>query len=363
MTTICCISDCHIGYAHRLKAERLKDFENSFLEAVHKALAENPSLIIFGGDLFHHSRPDAASMKLVIKTLLEAAESTRIVLCVGNHEMDGNIRTAYVPLFSDLHDNISVLTSENPHVVLDLSGKKVGIHGFQFMRSKEAAEEALRKVSSEVGDGNDTDILCIHQAVEGLLSPYELSLKALKEAATKYDLVLLGHVHKHQRLELTTPAYYIGATERASFNEAENPTGFLVFRDMDYGKPEYVPVRSSPMKRIKKDVGRKTPAEINDLVERIIGENPDAKCLQIALEADILGDYFDVRCDWENQHPQYTILSVSVNPRIKDEAVSLEPLRLDRTVIDEYFEKTGLSERRDLKDLCIAAYERYSGNI
>jgi DNA repair exonuclease SbcCD nuclease subunit len=90
--TICCISDCHLGYMHRLKRQRLEDYEASFREAMEKALAEKPGLIIFGGDLFHHSRPDAASMKLLITTLMDAAAYTQIVLCVGNHEIDGNIK-------------------------------------------------------------------------------------------------------------------------------------------------------------------------------------------------------------------------------------------------------------------------------
>ena len=360
--TICCISDCHLGYLHRLKKQRQEDYENAYKEAMEKALAEKPALIIFGGDLFHHSRPDAASMKLLIKTMMDAAASTQIVLCVGNHEIDGNIKTAYVPLFSDLHDNIHVLTAENPHIQLALDGKKVVIHGFHFLRNKEQAEETLKKITAEVATGGDVNILCLHQAVEGSLSPFEISLKALKEAAPKYDLILLGHVHKHQKIDMQTPAYYIGSTERVSFNESENKTGFLVFRDYKFGSPEQVPVSTPIMRRIKQDLGKKTPAEINSHVKRLIEENRDVKCLQITLDVEITGDYFDVKYDWEAEYPDHTVLSVSIAPKIREEAVTLESMRLDRSLIDEYFEKTGLATRKDLKDLCIAAYEKYSGN-
>ncbi len=363
MKTICCVSDCHLGYMHRQKKERLEDYEKAFTEAVEKALKYEPCLIIFGGDLTEHTRPDPRSLKILIKTLMSAAEKAKVVVCVGNHEIEGNIRTAYTPMFSELHGNIHVLTADNPHVYLDVGDVKVGVHGFQFLRGKEAAEEALKKVSSEVRKASsekEKNILCIHQAVEKYLNPFEVSIKALNEASGKYDLILVGHVHKHQRIgEISVPAYYIGSTERVSFNEAENPAGFLVFRDGVFDKPEYVEVTSSSMRRISRDLGTKTADEINQEIKKTIEENKDVKCLQITVEAEIAGDQFEIIHDWETRYPGYKVLSVNVVPRINNKAISIEKAEIDERLFDEYFGKKDLAARKDLKDLCLKFYEQY----
>ena len=363
MSAICCISDCHLGYMHRLKKERIDDYEKAFGDAVSKALEYGPELIIFGGDLFHHTRPDPRSLKVIIRTLMEAAERTKVVVAIGNHELDGHLKTAYQPLFSDFHGNIHVLSTDNPHITLELSGKTVGIHGFQYLRGREAAEAELKKTTAELAAMKgrpETNILVVHQAVEGYLSPYEISLRAFKEASGKYDLILTGHVHKYQRIkEAGCPAYYMGATERTSFNEAENATGFLVFKDYDFENPVYVESAAVPMRRIKEDIGKKTPAEINEHVKRLIEENPSIRCLQISLEAEVAGDPFDIRYDWEKDYPQYVILGVSILPKIGSEEIKIEKAQIDPNVIGEYFEKKGMAARKDLKDACVRFYEKY----
>jgi len=211
----------------------------------------------------------------------------------------------------------------------------MGLHGFQYLRGRDAAEAELKKTTAELAsmkEPPETNILIIHQAIEGYLSPYEVSLKALKDISRKYDLILAGHVHKYQRIkEVGCPAYYIGATEHTSFNEAENRTGFLVFRDAGFDNPLYVETDAVPMRRIKEDIGRKTPAEINAYIKKLIEENSPVRCLQISLEAEVAGDPFDIRYDWEKDYPQFVILSVSVLPKIGSEVIKLEKPRLIQT--------------------------------
>lgn len=349
-----------MGYLHRMKRERLLDFEKSFMEALKKAMELSPGLVIFGGDIFHQPRPDPRSMRLLVKSLLDMAEETRIILCVGNHEIEGNIGTAYIPLFSELHPNIHVLSTENPFKLIELGGKTVGVHGFQYIRSRDLAEKTLRSVSETAREKADYNILCIHQAVEGYLPHHELSIAALNEVASRYDLILTGHVHSHMRItELGVPAYYIGSTEHASFNEADNKTGFMVFKDFDYVNPQYVEVSSSPMKKIKMDLGSKTPEELNDCVQGLIEENRDAKCLQITLHVDVDGNYFDLNHEWGRKYPEFTILEVNIPPRIRGEELVFEKTLIDSHVIEEYFEKTGMGDRADLKNTCLGLFDKY----
>ncbi len=365
MSTICCISDCHLGYLHRLKKERLEDFEASFSEAISKAMEYNPDLIIFGGDVFEHSKPDARSFKAFISALMKVSAKTLVVLAIGNHELDGHLRTSYQPALSHLSNNIHVLSTENPHVLLELSGKKVGIHGFEYLREKDASEAALKKLTSEmesISQNADTNILCLHQGIEGSVPRYEISLKALQEISQKYDLILSGHIHKYQRIKgIAVPAYYVGSTSKRNFSESGNVNGVLVFKDFDYNNPAFIEIPSATMRAIKQDLGTRTPEEINVYLKDLIESNSDVKNLSISLDVDVKGNYFDVARDWETIYPLFTILEVHVNNKVKDAAIKIEKAQMEPKVIEEYFEKKGIAARKDLLAACVRFYERYGG--
>jgi DNA repair exonuclease SbcCD nuclease subunit len=369
MDNICVISDCHLGYRHRLKFQRRVDYEQAFKEAVEKALQCKPKILIFLGDIFHYSRPDPRSMSLVMRTLMKIANFCNVILCIGNHELEGNISTAYLPLFSELHENIHVLSTEQPHSTIQIEGKKIGLHGFEFLRNRKFAEETLNKISEEVDGRNDFDILCLHQALQNYLDPYEISIPSLKENSKKFDLILLGHVHKHQKIReiFPIPGFYVGSTERISFNESENETGFLLFQDFEFSSPKFLPVSSAPMRRIRKKLNdEKTPDEINEYVKEEIAKNMDVKCLQVTINAKIIGDYLEIKQDWSSEFENFTILDVFINPTLPQKRdINLEKIELNEEIIGEYFKKIGLQGSigekgvEELKKLCLNLYEKY----
>ncbi len=362
-SAIAAISDCHLGYRHRFSVERLRDYDAAFREAVEKAKSYEPGLWLFGGDLLHHSKPNPVSMRLVVQTLRELAQSAPVVVAIGNHEIEGHLGTTYATLYGDIHERIHVLSTEQPIKVVDVAGKRVNVLGFQFIRNRTVAEESLRDLSKGVERRQGAvNILFLHQAIERYLEPHEIGLPALREVAPRYDLVVSGHVHKHQEIrEISdvTPAYYIGATERVSFNEAANPTGFMVFRDFDFRRPEYVPVSSAPMRAIKDDLGKKSPDEINAFIARSIEENKSAKLLQVNLTASVDGEFLDVRRDWKSAYPDFTVLDVNVTPAFAEKHVELEKPELNEDLIREYFEKTGRQGEEELLAATLDLYERY----
>jgi len=361
MNPIICISDSHLGYRHRSKTKRLFDFRKSFEDALSKALELNPEVVIFGGDLLHHPKPDPVSMRALVKGLLDAAEKTQVVVIIGNHEIAGHLGTTYAPMYADLHENIHVLSTENPHLKLSVGDKTVGFHGFQFIRNRELAEKTLREVAS-VSPSSDFEILCLHQAVEGYLSPHEISRAALREVAPNFNLILCGHVHKRQRISEVfdvCPAYIIGSTERVSFNEWENPTGFMVFEDFDFTSPRYVEVSSASMRKVTLDAGSIAPTELNRLIESTIWENGGVSLLQVDVKADVSGDILDVKQNWQDTFTDYTILDVNVTPHSTEAEVMLESLELSSDTIREYFEKSGLTCQDELLDTCINLFEEF----
>jgi DNA repair exonuclease SbcCD nuclease subunit len=351
------IGDCHLGYRHRSKLQRLRDYAKAFEDAVDKALQLNPDAVVFLGDLVHHSKPDPVSLRTVLRKLISVAEMCPVVVCIGNHEIEGHLGTTYSQIYGDVHESIHVLSSENPHVKLNLRGRTYRFHGFEYTRSREMAEGNLRKVTSEVDA--DVNILCIHQAVEKYLSPHEISLAVLREVAPKYDLIVSGHVHKHQPIREVfdvTPAYYCGSTERISFNEAGNPSGFMFFEG-DLRNPKYVGVSSAPMAYVRKDFSG-TPAELNRMVEETIKKN-HAALLKVDITAVLEGDVMDVRRDWSALEDGRTILEVTVTPKEGETAIQLERLVLSEELITEYFQKSG-NTNKELEGLCIDLFRRHA---
>jgi DNA repair exonuclease SbcCD nuclease subunit len=359
MARIAFIGDCHLGYRHRSKAQRLLDFARAFEDAVDKAVALSPDVVVFLGDLVHHSKPDPVSLRTVLRKLMFVADRCPVVVCIGNHEIEGHLGTTYSPIYGDVHENIHVLSSESPHTVLELGGNRYGFHGFEFTRSRESAEEKLKGVTLEAKA--DVNILCLHQAVEGYLSPHELSLAALRQAAQSYDLIMLGHVHKHQRIGEVfdvAPAYYCGSTERVSFNEAENMTGFMFFSSDDFADPRFIESDSAPMAYSRFEF-KGTPTELNLRIGDAIGGS-DARLLKVEVQAELDGDYMDVRRDWEDNAPGRTIVEVVVAPRTHDAGVRLERAHLNEDLIREYFQKSG-TLNGELEEMCVELFRRYGG--
>lgn len=365
MNEICVISDCHLGYRHRLKHQRLIDYENAFKDAIEKAMRFNPILVIFLGDLFHYPKPDARTLHLAIKTIRKIAEKCKVILCIGNHEIEGSLDTTYLNFFSEIHSNIYVLNSTTPHINFLINEKKFSIHGFEYTRNKENAEKILEKISSEISSkGKDiVNILCLHQALQNYLEPHEISLQIIKIFAKKFDLILLGHLHKHKKIEEISdvPAFYVGSTERISFNESENKNGFLVFHDLNFSSPEFIEVRSAKMRVIKEYYDEeKTPEEINERIKKLIEENSDVKCLQIDIDVKIKGDIFEIKRDWQTIYKNFTILDVNIIPKTdKAKEVTIERIELSAELIEEYFEKSGLKDEGELKKVCLELYEKY----
>ncbi|MEA1925340.1 MAG: DNA repair exonuclease [Candidatus Altiarchaeota archaeon] len=363
MPTICVLSDSHLGYRHRMKLQRLKDYRKAFLEAVSEINKQKPDLVIHLGDLFHHKKPDPISMKTAYNALKKLADETPVVLCIGNHDIEGHLGSSYSPLFTILHENIHVLTHENPHVEIEIKNQKIGLHGFQYMRDRKQVEEQLEEITKNVG-GNDAEILCIHQAIEGYLEPHEVSLKCLRSLAPKYDLILSGHVHKHQEIKEisdVTPAYYAGSTERISFNESDNRNGFLTFKNNRFREPEFVEVESAPMKKIREDLGEKSTEEVNSHIENLLTDNEGSvKCLQVNLSVELEGEYFNLRQDWSTQFHEYTILDVNVIPdKLLELQGDFEKKPVNENLIREYFTKTGMEGRKQLKEVCVRLYQEY----
>lgn len=356
MAKLAFIGDSHLGYRHRFKTQRLRDYVASFEDAVDKALSHGPDVVVFAGDIFHHPKPDPVSLRVAVKNLLRCAQKTEVVVLIGNHEIEGHLGTAYPPIYSDIHPKISVLTSENPLKRLNIDGVDFGFYGFEYIRDRQRAQKMLKEIS--LLPRCDVNILCLHQAVEGYLSPYEISTSTLRTALEYFDLAVLGHVHKHQRLSSVSdvkPAFYVGATERTSFNEHGNSCGFLIFDTDDLSNPSFVGVSSKDMAYVRTKY-KGDVAGLNDLLDELVGSHLEP-LLKIHVEADLEGDLFDVKSGFDSE--SRTILEVSVLPKESDSlTASIEKIEVDKFVLDDFF-KSHYKDDPALRDVCIEMFTKY----
>jgi DNA repair exonuclease SbcCD nuclease subunit len=90
---IAAIGDAHLGRSYYpFTAEsgvnqREWDFERSFEAAVELALAEQPDLIVWLGDVFDHPRPTYRSFRVVQRALTRIRDhGLRAVIITGNHD-------------------------------------------------------------------------------------------------------------------------------------------------------------------------------------------------------------------------------------------------------------------------------------
>lgn len=67
--------------------QRERDFEVSFLAAVDLALAEEPDLVLWLGDVFDHPRPSYRSFRIAFEGLRRVRDhGVRLVAISGNHD-------------------------------------------------------------------------------------------------------------------------------------------------------------------------------------------------------------------------------------------------------------------------------------
>lgn len=234
-------SDTHLGFDYPVRSKRPAPHRRGeqFFRNFETALAygvEHCDLIIHGGDFFHRSRPHPSIVDRAYLTLADAASAgVPIVVVPGNHE-----RSVLPPSLWLSHQNLTIV-GEPTALAIDVGGRRLEIVGVPHLndvrgRMKETLA-ALPRIE------NATHRLCvIHQAVDGsTVGPADFTFLnrgdtvARHELDHGFDLVLSGHIHRHQLLPGRPPVLHCGSTERTSRAEIAEQKGFAT---IDLGHPE-----------------------------------------------------------------------------------------------------------------------------
>lgn len=244
---VAAIGDAHLGRSYLPYTveggvnQREWDFERSFEAAVALALAQQPDVVIWLGDIFDHPAPHYRSFRVAQRALATLRDhGIPVVVISGNHDTPrlpgrGSPYSALADTFPEVHF-AHRLTYERFEVASP-SGRLV-VHAVPQMLSVDATLDAL----AEAGAMRSTDhvnLLITHPRIKQVeprhadINEIEIDIGTLQS-----DLVLLGHYHFHAKV--AEGIWYAGSTDTFSFaDDPDKPKGIVVL-DTDSGRCRHV---------------------------------------------------------------------------------------------------------------------------
>jgi DNA repair exonuclease SbcCD nuclease subunit len=286
---VAAIGDAHLGrsyYPFTTEAgvnQREFDFEQSFEAAVDLALAQDPDVIIWLGDVFDHPRPTYRSFRVAQRALARIRDhGRRAVVISGNHDTPrlpgtGSPYSALADSFPEMcfAHRLAYERFELPGLV---------VHAVPQMLTVQAALEALDEAARQRRAGA-TNLLITHPRLTQLQPRYaDINEIEVDVSRLQSDLVLLGHYHTHA--QVGDRMWYAGATDSFSFaDEPERPKGMVVL-DTDTGACRHVPLGGRrPLLTLEPvfAVGL-TPAELQARVEERAASVPGGAVARLYLD-------------------------------------------------------------------------------
>lgn len=233
---VAAIGDAHLGRSYLSYTtedhinQREQDFERSFEAAVALALAQEPDLVVWLGDIFDHPAPHYRSYRVAQRALASiGALGVPAVVISGNHDTPrlagrGSPYAALADTFGNIH--FAYRFAYERFEIPSPAGGLV-VHAVPQMMNVEGSLEALAQAAA--GRSTDhTNLLLTHPRIKQVeprhadINEIEVDLGVLQS-----DLVLLGHYHFHTRV--AEGIWYAGSTDTFSFaDDPDKPKGIVV---------------------------------------------------------------------------------------------------------------------------------------
>jgi DNA repair exonuclease SbcCD nuclease subunit len=240
------LGDAHLGRSYYPVTtpeglnQRERDFEVSFEAAVDLALAQEPDVLAWLGDVFDHPRPTFRSYRVAQRALAKVvAAGVPTVVISGNHDTPrlpgtGSPYSALADAFPQVHfaHRLAYERFELPGLVVHAVPQTLTVEA-----TLDALDEARRRRSLDA-----PNLLLTHPRVTQVEPRYadinEIEVDA--GALAGQDLVLLGHYHFHTKVG--EGIWYAGATDTFSFaDDPDRPKGVVVL-DTGAGTCTHVPL-------------------------------------------------------------------------------------------------------------------------
>ena len=291
------LADIHIGLENYGRLDpasglnsRIVDFLRRMSQAIDHALEQEVDICLFAGDAYKNQRPNPTIQREFARRIRKLTEAdVPVVLLVGNHDMSTADRAASsIDIFDTLRvPSVFVANRERLFQITCRRGQLLQVATVPYpQRSRLLSHDEFRNMSIEELDQALVDIVeqnitalaeeaqqnptcptvfvghfSVRDAIQGseqsVMLGRDVIIAKSALANSVWDYVALGHIHKHQDLNLgSQPSIvYPGSLERIDFGEEKEIKGFVLV-EVEKGKAtwEFVPVRSRKFTTIQVDV-------------------------------------------------------------------------------------------------------------
>ena len=291
MARLVALGDAHLGRTHlaHLRDDqgrnlREEDFLRSFSWAIDTTIALEPDGFLWLGDVFDHARPTYRSFAHVLAGLQRLSDAGLAGVAIsGNHDTP-RIRGTGSPYdaLERVFPNVS-FAWRMQSIAAELAG--VVIHAVPQTLSVADLKTELEAAGERL-DADRTNLLIAHVALTSLPARAYRDINELEveEAAfdRRYDLVVLGHYHGHQKVSKRT--WYAGSTDTFWYSDAPETDKGVVLVDTDAGTVEHVPnPNARPLVTASVVAASLSAGELVDAVEAAGRGMPDRAIVRIYL--------------------------------------------------------------------------------
>ncbi|MDI6735059.1 MAG: DNA repair exonuclease [bacterium] len=244
----------------RLEARRAI-IRQAFQQTIEFSLERQVDLFLHAGDLFDMPEPRNTELIFVAKEFQRLLkENIQIFLIGGTHDVPKTRTFAKegIPqrIFHEVEQaHLLYETNQIQTIKTKIKDLDVNVGGLSYNPKLIKGDDPLSNLTfSTIGDIN---ILLLHYGIENHMPP------DINEPLLRYDTlsqlsgvnyIFVGHQHKTEVFEIGDKQVIIpGATERMSFGEMSNPTGFY-YLELDKGglaNLEYIKLEPQPMNEFK----------------------------------------------------------------------------------------------------------------
>lgn len=287
---VAAIGDAHLGRSYYPATtpegvnQREADFERSFEDAVELALAQQPDVVVWLGDVFDHPRPTFRSFRVAQRALTRIRDhGVHAVVISGNHDTPrlpgtGSPYSALADMFSEFHF-AHRLTYER----FELGG--LVVHAVPQMLTVEATLAALDEADRS-RSLTASNLLLTHPRVTQVEPRYrDINEIEVDAGALRADFVLLGHYHFHTAV--AERIWYAGSTDTFSFADDPDRDKGIVVLDTDTGECRHVPLQGRrPLVTLETvDALGRSPAGLRQLVLDRVAAVPEGAVARLFIDS------------------------------------------------------------------------------
>lgn len=329
---VAALGDAHLGRSYLPYTldngvnQREHDFEKSFEAAVRLALAQEPDLVVWLGDIFDHPAPHYRSFRVAQRALTTIRDAgIDAVVISGNHDTPrlpgrGSPYSVLADTFPEFH---FAHRMGYEYFEVQAGGDRLAVHAVPQTMSVDATLDALAQ-AAEGRRSDHTNLLLTHPRLKQVeprhadINEIEVDVSVLQS-----DLALLGHYHFHATVAETI--WYAGSTDTFSFaDDPDKPKG-IVLLDTTTGTCEHVPLTGQrPLVTLETvhALGL-SPADLREQVLARALTVPDGAVARLYLEG-VSPEAYRLLDRQEVREAAQAALDLRLEPQFQDVAVESE---------------------------------------